>query len=430
MRLPAPIANGLRTDHPVPGLPFVDDSLLPLTDPHRIEKIGRGRGEGMWGREDLYTQVPDAWRAFTTDPTNTNLAWLVIHHPDNGTTVLLYRDKDAVSAFSYQDFENEGIIPLVVRAGGYWSDGNVWVRPTQTVDPVTRARKWDMPSGTRTVTADEALAITDGVPTSGQVHALDEFSRSEVPVEPYPTWVARSLSVWADSRGGDSIPLNRSIIDVEAPELDHKHLSDNTQAAGLAGVEPSTWRAYVSRGTAPSPQKGWLGEGRPYWSLPVLQAWIARRDRDEQGRALVSDVDEYARPAVDQISEAIAHLGRKAFKSEEADNAVRFALERTVIGLTTHDYIPAEMHASWLVDQFNPGHNGTLSDHAGDQITSLMWLNPNSAERALRSYVSKGVKRGYEREALEHSLTQITQVRDHPVYAEYVERAISPQWGE
>lgn len=36
-----PLANGLRTDHPVPGLPFVDDSHLPLDDgPDAIEAVG------------------------------------------------------------------------------------------------------------------------------------------------------------------------------------------------------------------------------------------------------------------------------------------------------------------------------------------------------------------------------------------------------
>lgn len=47
-----PVANGPRTDHPIPDLPFVDDSHIPVDDPVAIEAVGRNRGQGMWGRED------------------------------------------------------------------------------------------------------------------------------------------------------------------------------------------------------------------------------------------------------------------------------------------------------------------------------------------------------------------------------------------
>jgi hypothetical protein len=52
LRNQRPVANGLRTDHPVPGLPFVDDAHLPLQDPQAIEAIGRRPEEGTWGRTD------------------------------------------------------------------------------------------------------------------------------------------------------------------------------------------------------------------------------------------------------------------------------------------------------------------------------------------------------------------------------------------
>ncbi|MFJ9576150.1 hypothetical protein ACIRQF_07110 [Streptomyces sp. NPDC101191] len=63
-----PVANGLRTDHPVPGLPFINDERLPLDNPDAIERTGRDQGEGLWGRTD---PLPgDGWVAFTTEPKN------------------------------------------------------------------------------------------------------------------------------------------------------------------------------------------------------------------------------------------------------------------------------------------------------------------------------------------------------------------------
>lgn len=430
MKVPAPIANGIRTDHPIPGLPFVDDSLLPITDPRGIEKIGRGTHKNTWGREDTYNSPANAWRAFTTDPTHTDYGWLVIHHPDNGTTILLYPDKTVIDAYTYQDYTNEGVIPLAVRAGGYWSDGNTWHRPTRTTDPITSDTTWDTPTAPRTITADEALAITGATTPPGSVYTLAEFAKKKPGTEPYPTWVEQSLSTWAKHRDtATQMPLERCIIDLESPELEPKNLSDNAESAHLAGVEASTWRAYVSRGTAPTPQQGWLGDSRPQWARPVINAWIAQRDRDESRQALTSDVDEYTEPIVDYISESISQIGRKPFTTKGSPDAVRAALRRRVVGLALYPHIPADMTAAWMVDQFNPTLE-SLGDQTGDQVVSLMWLDPWSGEQALQRFISKGVERGYARESLERALRGISQVRDSQALSEQVELAIAPRWGE
>jgi hypothetical protein len=47
-----PVANGLRTDHPIPDLPFVDDSHIPVEDRDGVESIGRSVSQDMWGRTD------------------------------------------------------------------------------------------------------------------------------------------------------------------------------------------------------------------------------------------------------------------------------------------------------------------------------------------------------------------------------------------
>lgn len=41
MRIELPVANGIRTDQPVPNLPFIDDSHLPIHDGQAIEAHGR-----------------------------------------------------------------------------------------------------------------------------------------------------------------------------------------------------------------------------------------------------------------------------------------------------------------------------------------------------------------------------------------------------
>jgi hypothetical protein len=41
-----PIANGLRTDQPIPDQPFVDDAHIPVDDGHAVEAVGRHRATG------------------------------------------------------------------------------------------------------------------------------------------------------------------------------------------------------------------------------------------------------------------------------------------------------------------------------------------------------------------------------------------------
>lgn len=54
------------------------------------------------------------------------------------------------------------------------------------------------------------------------------------------------------------------------------------EAAALAGVSESTWRAYVARGQAPRPDVR-LG-ATPGWQRSTIESWIAARPR-AAGRA-------------------------------------------------------------------------------------------------------------------------------------------------
>src|SRR5215472_17844507 len=82
------VANGLRTDHPIPDLPFVDDSHIPVEDPAGIEATGRRHGGQTWGRQDRNRRA-GGWLAFTTDPLRHDRAWCVRWHPDHGRAVVL-----------------------------------------------------------------------------------------------------------------------------------------------------------------------------------------------------------------------------------------------------------------------------------------------------------------------------------------------------
>lgn len=124
-----PVANGTRTDHPYPNLPFVEDSHIPIDDPAGIEKIGRIPESNTWGRQD-HDQRSGEWIAFTTDPHNHAYGWIVQYHPEHGRSVLLYRDRHTSSAY-HSWWEDR---PLVARTGGYWWDGTRWYRPPQVID--------------------------------------------------------------------------------------------------------------------------------------------------------------------------------------------------------------------------------------------------------------------------------------------------------
>jgi hypothetical protein len=110
------LANGTRTDQPVPDLPFVDDSHIPVDDPSGIEAAGRRPGTNTWGRYDANRRY-GGWTAFTTDPFRHDLAWIVRWHPDHGRSVLLYSDVDAGPVHTVFDGP-----ALLFRSGGDFLD--------------------------------------------------------------------------------------------------------------------------------------------------------------------------------------------------------------------------------------------------------------------------------------------------------------------
>ncbi|MBN0045584.1 hypothetical protein JS756_16010 [Streptomyces actuosus] len=270
-----PLANGLRTDHPVPGLPFIDDSHLPLDEgPEAIEAIGRNRGPGMWGRFDR-DRSDKSWRAFTTDPLNHALGWAVRYHPDHGRTVLLVRDGETSGLHTEWDGE-----VLLFRAGGYWWNGDTWYRPGQVWDPVAQDYEKRKARMAVTVTASDML---DGRadPAKAYVSKVATFD----PDAPRPDNWLEHLALWAKhhQEQDGALPLERCVVDVSSPELTGAQLIGAPEMAELGGITASTLRAYISRGNSEVPRPQAVVGGRDQWARAVADDWVEARKRSYTG---------------------------------------------------------------------------------------------------------------------------------------------------
>jgi len=274
MDFPPPLANGLRTDHPVPGLPFVDDSHLDLHDPRAIEAVGREAGHGMWGR---YDEQGEGWLAFTTDPYRHDLGWAVRYHPDHGRTVLVYTDAGAASV--HMKWWND---TLLWRAGGYWWGGTTWYRPKQIWNGATEEYEHRRASGAITVTAADRIDGTTD-PARG---AVVKISNLDIQAPLQGRWQDH-LALWAQHRAHEprSLPLDQCVITLSAPELAPDELVGVTEMAAAGEVAASTLRAYISRGEGEVPLPQASPGGRNAWSLPVVREWAEQRHRSPESVA-------------------------------------------------------------------------------------------------------------------------------------------------
>ena len=309
-----PVANGLRTDHPIEGLPFVDDAMLDLDDPDAIEAIGRGAGDGMWGRTD---PCREGWAAFTTDPRRKDLAWVVRWHPEHGRSVVVYRDEDASGA--YTTYEEEA---LLFRSGGYWFDGATWYRPSQVFD-ASRETCVNRPvPGSRTVTAADRLETGSTDPGRGVV--LDIVNVDPDSPRRGTRW-SDDLALWARQHTGR--PLTECVVGLSAPELNPEQLLGVTELAETAGIAASTLRAYLARGEGDVPVPQAVVGGRDMWSRPVAEDWAEERRRSHEGIAEVLGDQEH--PNLDRgVAELWQEFTRR-FTSRLWDNMTwrkRFAL--------------------------------------------------------------------------------------------------------
>jgi hypothetical protein len=265
-----PVANGLRTDHPIPELPFVDDTHIPVDDPIALEAIGRKHGTDTWGREDRCRE--GGWVAFTTDPTRHDLAWLVRWHPDHGRSVVLYRDADASSA--HMAYWGPA---LLFRAGGYWWDGTTWYRPAQVFDLASEGYlRREVPAAMVVTAAD--LLRSGGDHRRAKILGVEQVDL-DAPLRDH--WL-NDLALWAERRI-DDLPLAACVTKLTAPELTGDQLVGVVEMAEIAGVAPSTLRAYISRGEAEVPLPQATVGGRAVWARPVAEEWAEQRRRSPEG---------------------------------------------------------------------------------------------------------------------------------------------------
>ncbi|WP_245797362.1 hypothetical protein [Mangrovactinospora gilvigrisea] len=263
-----PLANGLRTDHPVPGLPFVDDSHIPLPDPEAIEAVGRHKGQGMWGR---YDDIHDAgWHAFTTDPIRHDLGWSIRHHPEHGTSVWLMRDED-ISTMHYHWSK-----ALLYRAGGYWFDGARWYRPRQVWDPASDDHEHRPATAAVTVTAADLLDRAADADRACTIKIANFAADAHLDGQ----WNDH-LALWARLRmqRKDSRPLDACAVNLATPELAADQMLGMPQFAERAHLAASTLRGYLARnqGDLPMPQAE-IGS-RAVWARAVVEDWIEARHR-------------------------------------------------------------------------------------------------------------------------------------------------------
>ncbi|MFG2895002.1 hypothetical protein [Streptomyces sp. NPDC048248] len=277
------MANGISTDHPIPGLPFINDGRLPLDSPDAIERTGRNQGAGLWGRTDRTTG--GGWVAFTTEPKNPSFAWAVYHHPPYGRTVLLIHDRYQGDLHHQWKYGRSGFLH---RRGGYWWNGKRWHRPSQVSDTAFEGydpRPVDNPT---TITAAHLLDSA-GSPENASIMKIASFTAQE----PVTNWKDH-LALWAELRAADPgrLPLDACIVDFHAPELEREALVDMAGLAKIAaiGVDDLPDPKY-GRNSLPEPQLE--AAGSMWWSVPVAQDWAENHLRDNGPEALLSATTVY-----------------------------------------------------------------------------------------------------------------------------------------
>ncbi|MFD7407771.1 hypothetical protein ACFV7R_35090 [Streptomyces sp. NPDC059866] len=295
-----PVANGLRTDHPVPGLPFVDDSHIPVDDPAAVEAIGRHEGGSTWGRWDRDRTTEGAWLAFTTDPIRNDLSWVVRHHPGHGRTVLLVPDKDASSWHSSLWGPQ-----LLFRQGGYWWDGTTWYRPDQVWDAAGERYDRRPVKAAVTITADDLLD-DNAHPAGGRLIKIANFDRDAPPPDPWND----HLALWASHRPRNARPLSQCVVRLSAPELATDQLIGVPELAEIGGIAASTLRAYISRGQRDVPPPQATVNGRNLWARTVAQDWAEQRHRspDSAAATLASGDDDNLPVGASELRQRLARL--------------------------------------------------------------------------------------------------------------------------
>ena len=276
---------------PIPDLPFVDDSHIPVDDPKGIEKISRHPGTDTWGR---YDRVRDSdsggWTAFTTNPVRHDLAWCVRWHPEHGRSVIVYRDEEISGVhMSYWG------PALLFRRGAYWWDGNGWYRPAQVWDAAQEEYyRRPVPSSATVTAAADLLRTGKPDPAAARVLQVTDL-------DPDTAWSGRwldHLSLWAAHRQDSDRSPGRAVVTLTAPELSADQMIGPAEVAEITGIAASTLRAYIARGESnvPLPQAA-IG-GRNAWARPGGRGMgRGTQPRSQRRRTGLSPSTATARPS-------------------------------------------------------------------------------------------------------------------------------------
>ncbi|GAA2616103.1 hypothetical protein GCM10010304_81980 [Streptomyces roseoviolaceus] len=278
-----PVANGTRTDHPAPGLPFVNDGRLPLDNPDAIERTGRNQGEGLWGRTDRMRD--GGWVAFTTEPKNQAFAWAVYQHPVHGRIVLLIHDGDLGSLHHIWLYGRSGFL---FRHGGYWWNGERWHRPGQAWDAAYERYDPRPVANQVTITAAD-LVKAPGTPQRASVSTIASFTAPEAPVA---NWHDH-LALWAQHRAPGARPLEACVVDLHAPELEPDSLVDMTGLSKIAAVPAGDMPDLRYGGAKELPEPQDDSDGTMRWSTPVARDWAENYHQKNGPRALLSATTSY-----------------------------------------------------------------------------------------------------------------------------------------
>jgi hypothetical protein len=444
-----PLANGLSTDHPIPDLPFVDDTHLPVDDPADFEAVGRGAGEGMWGR---YDRTRDGgWVAFTTDPLRHELGWVVRYRPGVGRSVTLYRDEDTSEVHVCLDSD-----ALLYRSGGYWWDGSTWYRPTQIYD--RGSGDWTrrpVPAAT-TVTAAELLR-GGGRAEHGQVLAVADIDPQASPaLRPRTAWLD-DLAVW-DRRNADRERPGQSVVLLSAPELAADQLIGVPELAELADVAPPTLRSYLSRGQSELPQPQAVIAGRNLWARTVGEEWIEQRRRSPDGltEAVAGPMPNqpigqsqlqvwFTRTFFYRLWEAPNARRRWALKSRN-EQAVRqvatelgWEVSASLGKIIPLDHLSVTLEYALLRElahDHDSIHNRDVPFYGVSRPIAVLlgWLirhAPDHAENVIGEVVraaagDEGIPRAVTEETIRHAV-QLDGGLDHAIATDFLDRVLEPQ---
>lgn len=292
---PSPLAVGLRTDHLIAGLPILDDSELgDLSDRYAIQDLGRipGNDYGGWGREDRL-RIHDGeiteeagWVAFTTSPSNHDLAWVVRQQQDGTRSVLLYGSTEAATA-AFTAFAFTPELYALGRGGYHLTRDGLWRRPRvdgrashvryATADREAGVRAWtDIVPGSRTVSvADYRHRNTKVVSLPGP-GGIARFSSDRLALTTGFDW-RHSLTAWVHSRGldgrRDAYDFDRYLIGLTSMETSAEEMVDSTTMAGLADMTPNAFSTARMRGGRNIPQPYLHTAAGPLWTATVAQLW-------------------------------------------------------------------------------------------------------------------------------------------------------------